>query len=149
MKRWIRKSIIGTASVLALGIGGTVLDYAADPGDANAGNMPAASETVHSLAAGAKLWKDDVRWAQVELRYRGLYNGSLDGVVGAQTARALRRFQENNGLDRTAALDPQTMQALTGYPEIGPEIGQGSSTPADTDGAGSTTTSSGASNLGN
>lgn len=138
--------MIGTASILALGIGGAALDYTVAPGDAaNAGNMPAAFETMHNLATGTKLWKDDIRWAQVELRYRGLYNGSLDGIVGPKTERALTQFQGNNGLDRTASLDPQTMQALTGYPEIG----LGSSMPPGTQGTGSMTTTSGTSDLGN
>ena len=52
----------------------------------------------------------------------GLYNGSLDGVVGPETKRALEQFQKNNGLDRTARLDQQTMVALFG--NIG--ISQGS-----------------------
>jgi hypothetical protein len=67
----------------------------------------------------------DFRQAQLELRNMGLYNGSLDGVVGPETKRALEQFQKNNGLDRTARLDGQTMVALFG--NIG--ISQGSSMP--------------------
>jgi peptidoglycan hydrolase-like protein with peptidoglycan-binding domain len=32
--------------------------------------------------------------------------------VGPETKRALEQFQKNNGLDRTARLDQQTMVAL-------------------------------------
>jgi hypothetical protein len=90
----IRKLILGTASVLALGIGGAALDIAADAEDAPnlVGNMPGASGTSHHWLNAANLSKDDIRWAQVELRTMGLYNGSLDGVAGPETKRALLGF---------------------------------------------------------
>ena len=141
----MRRLILGTASVLALGIGGAALDYAADAGNnaANAENMPAASESSQTLPIiGGDLWKDDIRWAQLELRNKGLYHGSLDGVVGPETKRAIDQFQRNNGLSRTAVLDAQTFDALTGYPGIG----QGSSTSPETK---PMTKPSGSSNLGN
>ena len=40
------------------------------------------------------LWKDDIRSAQLELRNMGLYAGSLDGIAGPETKRALDQFQE-------------------------------------------------------
>jgi peptidoglycan hydrolase-like protein with peptidoglycan-binding domain len=123
----MRKLILGTASVLALGIGGGALDYAADAGSTvpNTQNMPSAFETSHSLSTAANLSKDDVRQARLELRNMGLYNGSLDGVVGPETKRGLEQFQKNNGLKRTATLDPQTLDALIGNPGMS----QGSSVP--------------------
>ncbi|MBV9815799.1 MAG: peptidoglycan-binding protein [Alphaproteobacteria bacterium] len=139
----MRRLILGTASVLALGIAGAALDYSADAGDSpNAGwNTPAMSS--YPWLDAAKLSKDDIRWAQLELHNMGLYNGSLDGVVGSQTKQALGRFQKLNGLDRTAALDPQTLDALFGKPNYG----VGSSVPANNKGTGSTS-SSGGSDLG-
>ncbi len=129
MRRFLRKLLLGTASVLALGIAGTALNYAVDPDSAaNAGSVPSASQAADDPAPSANMWKDDVRWAQVELRDRGLYNGSLDGLLGPQTKRALGQFQENNGLDQTASLDAQTWEALTG----GTGGGEGSSTPPNT-----------------
>jgi len=124
----MRKLILATASVLALGIGGAAVDHAANAGNTvpNAGwNMPPASGNSQHLQTAANLSKDDFRQAQLELRNIGLYNGSLDGVVGSKTRRALEQFQKNNGLDRTARLDGQTMVALFG--NIG--ISQGSSMP--------------------
>jgi hypothetical protein len=88
-------------------------------------NMPLAPGTSQHLQTAANLSKDDFRRAQLELRNMGLYNGSFDGVVGPETKRALEQFQKNNGLDRTARLDGQTMVALFG--NIG--ISQGSSMP--------------------
>ena len=145
MKSLIRKMVLGTASVLALGIAGTALDYAADPSNsANAANMPQASQTLDSSQTEDSLRKDDIRWAQVELHDRGLYQGSLDGVLGPGTKRALGRFQTKNGLDRTASLDAQTWDALTGDARTG----QGSSIPPKAGGDGSTTGSPAASDLG-
>jgi peptidoglycan hydrolase-like protein with peptidoglycan-binding domain len=144
----MRKLILATTSVLALGIGGAAVDHAANAGNTvpNAGwNMPPAPGTSQHLQTAANLSKDDFRQAQLELRNMGLYNGSLDGVVGPETKRALEQFQENNGLDRTARLDGQTRVALFGNIGISP----GSSMPPTTDqGSGSMTNSSGASDMG-
>ena len=142
----MRKLILGTASVLALGIGGAALDFAADADDVpNAvGNMPAAPGTSHHWLTAANLSKDDIRWAQVELHNVGLYNGSLDGVVGPETKRALLGFQKSNGLERTATLDQQTADALIGNTGVG----QGSSMPPKGAGAGSMTNSSSTSDFG-
>ena len=143
----LRKFILGTASVLALGIGGAVLDFSADADDVpnaseNTLSMP---ETSHHWINAAKLSKDDIRWAQAELHYVGLYNGSLDGVVGPETKWALVCFQKSNGLERTARLDQQTADALIGNAD---GVGQGSSLPPRNAGAGSMASSSGTSDFG-
>lgn len=124
----IRKFILGTVSVLALGIAGTALDYSADA-DATtpSAGLSAARPSKHWLNA-ANLSKDDIRWAQLELRNMGLYNGSLDGVVGPETKHALAEFQKSNGLEPTAKLDQQTADAL--LDDSG--VGQGSSVPPKT-----------------
>ena len=137
MRKFIRKCALGIASVLALSIAGTALDYAADPGNAvadsdntiTAGSTPAVFQTPENWRASDFIRKDDIRWAQLELRYRGLYKGSLDGVLGPKTRQALAQFQKNNGLDQTASLDAQTWETLTDNPDIG----QGSSMPPNGD----------------
>jgi len=143
----IRKLILGTASVLALGIGGAALDFTADAdGVSNAtGNMPSAPGTSHHWLNAANPSKDDIRWAQVELRVIGLYNGSLDGVVGPETKQALLRFQESNDLQPTATLDQQTADALIGNTGMG----TGSSMLPKGAGAGSLTNSAGTSEFDN
>ena len=109
-----------------MGIGGAALDYAADADNpVNAAAMPPAAQTSDSSLTGDAFRKDDIRWAQVELRGQGLYKGSLDGILGPETKRVLGQFQKNNGLGRTASLDAQTWEALT----ADPGIGQGSSMP--------------------
>jgi peptidoglycan hydrolase-like protein with peptidoglycan-binding domain len=131
----IRKLILGTASVLALGIGGAALNFPASAGDPNA----ASGSSYHWLNA-ANLSKDDIRWAQVRLYTMGFYDGSLDGVVGPETKQAILRFQKSNdGVERTGTLDRQTADALIG----GTVVGQGSSTPLKGAGAGSMKNSSG------
>jgi len=64
----IRKLALGTASVLALGIGGAALDFVADA-DNYTNAAPVSSN--HWINA-ANLSKDDIRWAQVELHTIGL-----------------------------------------------------------------------------
>src|SRR5215471_2545171 len=140
----MRKLILGTISILTLGLGGAALDYVADAVDAvpsAEGNMPSTSP--HWINT-TNLSKDDVRWAQVELRNLSLYNDSLDGVIGPETKRALAEFPKANGLKQTATLDQQTADALIG--NIG--IGQGSSVPPKAPGARPMTNSSGTSESG-
>src|SRR6516164_4745246 len=111
----IRKLALGTASVLALGIGGAALDSVVSADDfPNSASVPS-----HPWINATNLSKDDVRWAQVELHTIGLYYGSLDGVAGSETKRALLEFQENNGLERTATLDQQTADVLVGHTGVG------------------------------
>ena len=129
----VRELMLGMASVLALGIGGAALDFSADADDVAQEQL----EPSHHWLNAANPSKDDIRWAQVELHMIGLYNGSLDGIAGPETRRALLRFQKSNGLERTAMLDQQTADALIG--DIG--AGQGSSMPPRRAGAGSNSSS--------
>jgi peptidoglycan hydrolase-like protein with peptidoglycan-binding domain len=76
--------------------------------------------------------QDEVRQAQQQLQAQGLYRGPVDGKAGPEMQRALARFQQQNGLRRTATLDEPTMSRLGG---AGPAMGSsaapmGGSTPA-------------------
>lgn len=119
----IRKVIIGTASVIALGIAGEIasgaLDDSSDATTATVASRPAPAQNSNDALSGDALRRDDIRWAQLELRNRGLYRGSVDGILGPGTRRAVSQFQAINGLGRTASLDPQTWEALTGNPAVG------------------------------
>ena len=86
----VRKLVLGTVSVLTLSVGGFILDYPADAGN-TVNPVPSVSCIGDSLQVNTnssedagwveqQLRKDAIRWAQVELRTRGLYTGSLDGV---------------------------------------------------------------------
>jgi peptidoglycan hydrolase-like protein with peptidoglycan-binding domain len=130
MDTGVRKLILATASVLVIGISGTAISHAGDVGRTAlhlSWNTPATSGPSQHLQAVANLSKDDIREAQLELRHSGLYNGSLDGVIGPQTKQALVRFQKDNGLEQTGALDALTMVAMFG--NIG--TSEGSSMPPD------------------
>ena len=50
---------------------------------------------------------------QVELHRRGFSCGSIDGVPGAQTAAAIRGFQQSTGLSINGLLDKETKAKLT------------------------------------
>jgi peptidoglycan hydrolase-like protein with peptidoglycan-binding domain len=116
--RTLRKMLLGTGSVLALGMAGSVVSSLLDVPDAGnpatAASISAVVETSRDALTGDALRRDDIRWAQVELRYRGIYQGSLDGIVGPETKRALSEFQKINGLSPSESLDAQTWEALTG-----------------------------------
>jgi hypothetical protein len=49
---------------------------------------------------------------QRELRRQGYYRGAIDGLIGPQTRAALARYQRDNGLYVTRAVDGPTLAAL-------------------------------------
>jgi peptidoglycan hydrolase-like protein with peptidoglycan-binding domain len=49
---------------------------------------------------------------QQDLSQRGYYHGPIDGLIGPQTARAVRLFQSDNNLPVTGQIDSPTLQAL-------------------------------------
>lgn len=65
---------------------------------------------------------------QVELHRRGFSCGSVDGVMGAQTAAALRAFQRSQGIAETGALDDATREKLT---LTAPALGEHSFGPSE------------------
>jgi hypothetical protein len=50
--------------------------------------------------------------AQRELAKLGYYHGSIDGVIGPETEKAVRWFQSVDKIPVTGQLDDQTLQAL-------------------------------------
>ncbi len=65
------------------------------------------SASVSSMGVNA----DQIRQAQSALSQNG-YTIAVDGVLGAETARALRSFQSDKGIRQTGTLDKETMSAL-------------------------------------
>jgi len=49
---------------------------------------------------------------QRELRRLGYYDGSVDGEIGPITRRAIRGFQEENGLEITGTIDQALLRLL-------------------------------------
>jgi peptidoglycan hydrolase-like protein with peptidoglycan-binding domain len=69
-----------------------------------------------------------IRQAQEQLKQQGLYNGRVDGKMGRETAEAISKFQQQNGLPQNSQLDQQTMAKLGGGNGMSTN-GSGSSTP--------------------
>jgi peptidoglycan hydrolase-like protein with peptidoglycan-binding domain len=128
MDTGFKKLILAAVSALVIGASVTTISHAGDVGKTTL-DTAAASRPSQQPQAVANLSKDGIREAQLELRHSGLYNGSLDGVIGPQTKQALVWFQKENGLEPTATLDAHTMVAMFG--NIGPS--QGSSMPRNAD----------------
>jgi Transglycosylase SLT domain/Putative peptidoglycan binding domain len=59
----------------------------------------------------------DVSVLQFLLTRRGAPTGIIDGYFGAETSRALRRFQRARGLAADAVAGPRTRRALGGTPD--------------------------------
>ena len=71
----------------------------------------AASQSVASvLRQGSR--GDTVRTVQNKLRRWGYYSGSVDGIYGPATERAVRAFQKKNGLTVDGIVGRATFQAL-------------------------------------
>ena len=127
----MRKLILTTASILALGIGGPGVSQGAGTSNMapnNGSNMPAMSGSSANSQTTMKPAQDEIRLAQQQLQGHGLYHGRIDGILGPETQQALSEFQKKNGLNETATLDQPTMDKLLGN-TTGGNAGMGSSTP--------------------
>jgi len=72
--------------------------------------------------------RDEIKQAQQALDQKG-FHVTADGIRGRQTKQALSKFQQQQKLQQTGALDQQTMSAL-GMPQTGSTTGQGGSSGA-------------------
>jgi peptidoglycan hydrolase-like protein with peptidoglycan-binding domain len=73
---------------------------------------PQASSQMNQTGSQQITAQSQIQQAQEQLKSKGLYNGSIDGVVGPETQTALSQFQRQNGLPATAQLDQETMDRL-------------------------------------
>jgi murein DD-endopeptidase MepM/ murein hydrolase activator NlpD len=76
------------------------------------------------LAQSAVARSANVAALQVALRSAGLYGAGVDGIAGARTARAVRRFQRRKHLAVDGVAGPQTRRALgrRGRPALGSRL---------------------------
>jgi hypothetical protein len=70
-------------------------------------NMP-----MQPAAGMAQNNPEQVRSAQQQLQAAGLYHGPTDGQMDPDTRAAIANFQQQNGLQRTATLDQQTVDRM-------------------------------------
>lgn len=76
-----------------------------------AGTMPAVDV---SMATGS-FEKPTTELIQQALANAGLYTGKVDGDLGPKTKRAIREFQEQNGLNADGKVGPKTWQKMVPY----------------------------------
>ncbi len=74
--------------------------------------------------AAAKIGDPDVAALQVALHERGLYAGTVDGIPGASTRRAVRKLQGVARITQDGVAGPQTRSALGpfGTPTLGSRL---------------------------
>ncbi len=74
-----------------------------------------------SFAGGASgAGSPNVAALQVGLRTHGLYQGTVDGVLGPRTERAVMRFQRRAGLSPDGVIGKRTRKAFGQYGRRGP-----------------------------
>src|SRR5215470_17578595 len=106
----MRNLMLATASAIALGMAGAGIGHAAELYLSPTNTAGSAMQTTSTMTASEIL----IRAAQQQLKYSGLYNGSVDGKMGSETQRALRQFQQQHGLRQSGTLDERTYTALQG-----------------------------------
>ena len=81
---------------------------------------------VLTLAAGsaAAMGKPRVAALQIGLQAKGLYGGTIDGIMGPATSRALRRLQRRAGIGVDGVFGPESRRALGrfGRPNVGRRV---------------------------
>ena len=73
--------------------------------------------TVYSVSisfVSAKKFDINVYKAQIKLKKKGYNPGPIDGLLGKKTEKAIRQFQQKNGLSLTGELDVVTKESLSG-----------------------------------
>jgi peptidoglycan hydrolase-like protein with peptidoglycan-binding domain len=141
----MKKLILTTASVLALGIAGAGIGNAADtyssapstPSSA-ATQGPSSTTTMSQHPAAetspAKVSESQIKQAQQQLKGAGVYRGSADGKMSSETKQAISEFQQKKGLKQTGALDEETLAALNHNQNGGSTSMSGSGVPTPSSG---------------
>lgn len=72
------------------------------------------SENPQTISTLSKLGSrgDEVRRVQTKLKSLGFYNGSVDGIYGSATQKAVRRFQASVGITVDGVAGPKTLLFL-------------------------------------
>ena len=140
----MKKLILATASVLALGIAGSGVGYAAE--STSSSTTPPAStmqsqstmpQSTQTQTAPVNPSEGQIKQVQEQLKSAGLYKGTADGKMGAETKQAISEFQQQHNLTKTGTLDQETMAALSNQGNTGSGSSVNSSAqPPSSSGAG-------------
>ena len=106
----MRNLMLATASAIVLAMAGAGIGHAAEQYSIPT-NTPGSAMQVPSTMTASELL---IRAAQQQLKFSGLYNGSVDGKMSSETQRAFRQFQQQHGLRQSGILDEKTHTALQG-----------------------------------
>src|SRR4051812_5818064 len=97
----MRNLLLATASAIVLGMAGADIGHAAERYSSPTNTPESAMQTTSTMTASELL----IRAAQQQLKYSGLYNGSVDGKMNSEFQRVLREFQQQHGLRQSGTLD--------------------------------------------
>jgi murein L,D-transpeptidase YcbB/YkuD len=76
---------------------------------------PAWPETNFDVKSSTTPVTSDVKQIQKALKNAGYYSGSVDGVKGKNTKRAIKAFQRDHGLTADGVVGSKTWDALSKY----------------------------------
>ena len=127
----MRKLVLTTVSVLALGMAAAGIDHAGQPpvtsvtiahgayiphGATNQVLIMHGTHPRHGLPAkrALNLSYSHIKRVQRQLQARHLYNGPINGQMNLRTRRAIARFQAQHHLPPSGTVDLQTLSALNG-----------------------------------
>lgn len=89
--------IAGLQTLRAMGISSATSDY---------------SDTVSTIPIKYGAKGNDVKAVQSKLRNLGFYNGTIDGIFGTETKKAVTLFQKSKGLNQDGIVGSLTVSAL-------------------------------------
>ena len=109
MKKLVKKAFCALAVTLTFGVPSAVIAKATIQ-DNDAQTTEQAFAPVAVLKTGSR--GAEVKEVQRRLKLWGYYNGSVDGVFGAGTKKAVVAFQKKNGLTADGVVGKDTYKAL-------------------------------------
>lgn len=106
MKKTHKIIAIILASLTIIGVSGFAIYKS------NVNSVSASSESVETAVIKQGSRGETVRQIQTKLKRWGYYSGTVDGIFGAQTLKAVKYFQSKNGLTVDGIVGPATLRAL-------------------------------------
>ena len=110
MKKSIKKGICIASALLSLSVPGFIIAKASAQSEKPQTAIESVVLPVAVLKAGSR--GSEVKEVQRRLKQWGYYNGSVDGVFGVGTKKAVIAFQKKNGLTADGVVGKATYKAL-------------------------------------